>query len=481
MTTAPEIHPDIAADTAAGVLAGLRTSRRAADREETRLLRLAVEWAAMHSVDSIDDAAVFGGPCSGDVAFPVAGPGAPLVAEFCVGEFAAAVGLPTEVGKAQLGEAVELRYRLPKVWARVLGGDLVAWRARRIARTTISQGLSPEAATFVDQQVAGFAHKIRPSGVDRLVEEAVTRFMPAEARRRRQAAADGRHVGVNTSQVSFEGTVWLEGEVDLADGLDLDAALGHRATQLSALGSEDTLDVRRSVALGDLARAQLALDLETDPATDTDAGVSTSGAEDGGRAASSGERVETRGETRKPRQVVLYVHLSEHAIRGTGDLHLARVENTRSFVAADQVKTWCANPEAQVTVKPVIDLNEHIHVTAYEVPDRLAEQAALVDVHCIFPWCTRPARRLEPDRHRADCDHAREYNQGGSTCSCNIAPLCRRHHRLKTHTAWRYTVVERGTYLWTSPHGYQFLRDHHGTLDVSRDRRPPPDPQPPDG
>ncbi len=157
------------------------------------------------------------------------------------------------------------------------------------------------------------------------------------------------------------------------------------------------------------------------------------------------------------------------------------MENTRSFVDADQVKTWCANPEAQVTVKPVIDLNEHIHVNAYEVPDRLAEQAALVDVHCIFPWCTRPARRLEPDRHRADCDHAREYALGGTTCSCNIAPLCRRHHRLKTHTAWRYTVVERGTYLWTSPHGYQFLRDHQGTLDVSRDRRTPPDPQPPDG
>ncbi|MEP6814212.1 MAG: hypothetical protein ABI873_01535, partial [Marmoricola sp.] len=59
--------------------------------------------------------------------------------------------------------------------------------------------------------------------------------------------------------------------------------------------------------------------------------------------------------------------------------------------------------------------------------------------------------------------------------------LCRRHHRLKTHGAWGYTVIERGTYLWTSPHGYQFLRDHHGTLDVSRDRRPAPDPGYPSG
>ena len=32
-------------------------------------------------------------------------------------------------------------------------------------------------------------------------------------------------------------------------------------------------------------------------------------------------------------------------------------------------------------------------------------------------------------------------------------------------------MLEPGSFLWSSPHGYQFLRDHHGTLDVSRDRR----------
>ena len=60
---------------------------------------------------------------------------------------------------------------------------------------------------------------------------------------------------------------------------------------------------------------------------------------------------------------------------------------------------------------------------------------------------------------------------GGFSCSCNIAPLCRKHHRVKTHTAWTYVPLERGSYLWTSPHGLQFLRDHTGTLDVSADKR----------
>jgi hypothetical protein len=58
--------------------------------------------------------------------------------------------------------------------------------------------------------------------------------------------------------------------------------------------------------------------------------------------------------------------------------------------------------------------------------------------------------------------------------------LCRRHHRLKTHTPWTYTVLDPGTYLWTSPHGYQLLRDPTGTLDITPDRpRAAPADQPP--
>ena len=232
------------------MLAFARDRRAAADAAEVDLLRAACTWADLHPAESIGDAVRFG-----DTPVPVAGPGAPLVAEFCVAEFAAAVGLPTETGKAYLGEALELRHRLPKTWARVEAGDLPAWRARRIARATIA--LSPAAAGFVDDQVAPFAHRIRPTGVDRLVEEAIVRFMPDEARRRREAAADGRHAHVHTHQVSFEGTVWVEAEVDLADALDLDTALSVGAARLADLGSAASLDVRRSEALGQMARHQL--------------------------------------------------------------------------------------------------------------------------------------------------------------------------------------------------------------------------------
>jgi hypothetical protein len=184
---------------------------------------------------------------------------------------------------------------------------------------------------------------------------------------------------------------------------------------------------------------------------------------------------------RKPRQVVLYVHLSDAAVVPGAHLdgEFGRVENTRGPVHAEQIRRWCAHPDAQVTVKPVIDLNDHLDVEAYEIRGRLREQTLLAHPTCVFPWCTRPSRAFREEEHDADCDHITPYHQTGRSCSCNLAPLCRKHHRAKTHGGWSYTPLDRGSYLWTSPHGYQFLRDQHGTLDVSHDRRSCP-PQPPD-
>ena len=433
-----ETFPD--ADTAAAVLAAARSSRAAADAEEARLLHLAVSWASMHSTDSLAEAAVQSDRSFGDTDITIAGAGAPLIAEFSVAEFAAAVGLSTEAGKAFLGEAVELRHRLAGIWTRVSTGQLSAWKARWIARSTLL--LSPQAAAFVDQHIAPIAHRVRISELDRLIATAIAHFMPEEAERRRKRAADGRSFNVATSQTTLEGTADVWGTLDVADALDLEAAVSGGAAELKALGSQESLDVRRAQAVGELARRQLAFDLN---GTDDDR---------------SGRPTPAR----RTRQVVLHVHVSEAAIRG--EAGIGRVESPRAALTTEQIRQWCGNPDTQVVVKPVIDLNDHHHVSAYEVPDRIAEQSALISQTCVFPWCTRSARRC-------DSDHIEPYDSGGETSSDNIAPLCRRHHRLKTHSPWRYQRIEAGSFLWTSPHGYEFLRDQHGTLDVSRHTQAP--------
>ena len=404
------------ADTPADVLAAVQAERATADQAEVRILQLALDWAAMHE---IDPASLF----KSERPILLAGTGTPEVGEYCVPEFAAALHISTDAGRCLIADAIELAHRLPRVWARVQAGKLPPWRARRISSSTFC--LPPEGAEYVDRHVARFAHKVGIAQLDRLVEEALVRFDPEQAEERRLSAADNRHVTIYTDQTDFNGTAHIDADLDLADALDLDAALADGAARLAELGCEDSLDARRAHALGELARG-------TDPTLPLPA-----------------------------REVVLTVHVTEVAVTGDADgPDLARVENTRSFVSVDQVRTWCGTPGTTITVKPVIDFNEHLSGTAYETPDRLVEQSALVDETCVFPWCTRPARRT-------DCDHVIPHADGGSTCSCNIARLCRRHHRLKTHTAWDYVVLERGSYLWTSPHGYQFLRDRDGTLDVT--------------
>ena len=133
-------------ETASGVLAAVREQTAAADRAEARKLQLAVQWAIMHPAETLDDAETYATRVHlagvDEQGITLAGPGAPLVREFCVAEFAAAVGVGTETGKHYLGQAVELRDRLPQLWARVVAGDLAAWKARRVAEQTIGHGLS---------------------------------------------------------------------------------------------------------------------------------------------------------------------------------------------------------------------------------------------------------------------------------------------------------------------------------------------------
>jgi hypothetical protein len=352
------------------------------------------------------------------------------VAEFCIAEFALAVGLSSDAGRRYVGDAVEIHHRLQRVQARVDRGELPAWRARRIAAAT--RALPSAAAEFVDRHVAPVAHRIGLAALDRLVDEALTRFDLEAAEAKAQQARETRAVDVHLHHMQDDGTVEVTGVLDVPDAVDLEDALARGAAQLKADGSTDPLGVRRAQALGLLARGQLTLDNPGSPPS---------------------------------RRITLHVHATGEALQsGTG---LVRVEETRGFVGIGRLAEWCTDPATQIDVKPVLDLADHIHVEAYEVPDRLAEHTTVRDHTCVFPGCTRPARRC-------DHDHVVPHSQGGATCTCNIAPLCRGHHRLKTHGGWSYTILDPGTYLWRSPHGYTYLRDHRGSLDVSRDRRGPP-------
>src|SRR6478672_2413993 len=255
--------------TARDLLALARDRKAAEDRAAADLLVVAARWADLHPPESIHAAAAFTVPgCEHEE--PIAGKGAPLVAEFCFAELGGVLGVSTVAAKKLVGHALELRHRLPRLWAQVQAGRVPAWRARLVAEVTIhtTPALTPEAAAFVDAQVAAVAGRVGAAQLDRLVAETIKRFDlaaadPAADPEDGYLHVDPRHATIHDDDVHFAGTMRLEAELDIADALDLDRALAHGAETLKALGSKAPLGARRSVALGDLARTQTALDLHT--------------------------------------------------------------------------------------------------------------------------------------------------------------------------------------------------------------------------
>ncbi len=73
----------------------------------------------------------------------------------------------------------------------------------------------------------------------------------------------------------------------------------------------------------------------------------------------------------KPRQVVLYVHLTQAAlVSRTGQ---AYVENTRTTVSVGQVHDWCTHPsvapDTEVVIQPIKPLRHTAESYADHDPD----------------------------------------------------------------------------------------------------------------
>ena len=65
---------------------------------------------------------------------------------------------------------------------------------------------------------------------------------------------------------------------------------------------------------------------------------------------------------------------------------------------------------------------------------------------CTAPGCGRRAASC-------DLDHTDPHHQGGRTCECNLAPLCRHHHRCKQAEGWWLEQPGPGVLVWHTPAG----------------------------
>jgi hypothetical protein len=89
----------------------------------------------------------------------------------------------------------------------------------------------------------------------------------------------------------------------------------------------------------------------------------------------------------------------------------------------------------------------HDHAEPGYRPSRKLQHLVKVrNARCTAPGCGRPAARC-------DLDHTIAWQQGGLTCECDLAPLCRHHHRCKQAGGWRLEQPEPGVLIWHTPAG----------------------------
>ncbi|MGI8993308.1 MAG: DUF222 domain-containing protein [Nocardioidaceae bacterium] len=425
--------------------------RALACRAEVALIGTAAHWADLNGALDGAGAVSVGLPgAQGLVEF--GGDGTPGVCEFAPAELGAELGMSVYAATALIADALDLRHRLPAVWAKMQAGDIRPWVGRRTAE--LSRHLPVAAVGVVDRRVARYGCSLTWGRLGKVVQAAVVEADPALAA---AAAADRRtDHGVWLARSTDLGTRAATIVADARDLLWFDASIDRIADGIGLLGDPGTKDARRAKAVGILADPQRTLDLYTHvadttrhlPPTDLPHEVTA-------------EPARRRVDPRPP--ATLYIHLSRDAITGVGAA-VARVEDIGP-VTADQAKQWLG--DCHVTIKPVIDLAAVAPVDAYEIPDRIREAVHLLTPADVFPYATATRRRI-------DIDHTDPYlppNDGGppdQTRIGNLGPITRRHHRIKTHSRWRLQQPYPGIYLWRSPHGRYYLVDHTGTHKLPR-------------
>ncbi|MFW6599650.1 DUF222 domain-containing protein [Propionibacteriaceae bacterium Y2011] len=489
------------------VVSQMTGGRRLKMATECNELISATDWADLHpgealpTTTSISTATTQSVVPGAERAVQLGGDGTPLVAEFAAAELAALLHSSSWAGARLIGDALDLRHRLPRLWSRICETEIEAWQARRIAQAT--RHLSKHEAGYVDAAIADLLGRLPWGRLQALVDAAVIEANPE------RAAALADLVGkadkkVHVGQSDDHGLTTVYARVDAAAGIWLDAMIDRLADLLQAQGDESSKDNRRATALGLLAHPARAIQLLTTPVTSEEAstdeagpdtaGMDTAGADtagtdsgacdddepdlfddpeppepdlpdpDGpehpgtpGRPLTEAEIIAAvrRLDPAKLRpRVLLNLHLAEQTVRtGTG---VARTDGLGPQ-SADTVRGWLG--DCTILLRPVIDLPAGLTpVDAYEIPQAMRDHMQLRQPVSSFPFAA--------SRGKLDLDHTIPYRAGcgpGQTRIANLAPLSRLEHRLVTHGDWSRRQPEPGTLLFRAPHGHIYLVDHNGT------------------
>jgi len=329
----------------------------------------------------------------------------------------------------------------------------VSWQhVRVLAQET--EDLDPHSRREVSEQVVGDVKGAASRGISWTPAELRTRVRrvviaadPVAAELRAEKATEQRHVSRRTDR-DAQASLFINGP---AMGVQtIWTAVDLRASSTSA-DDERTLDQRRFDALVDICRLA-----STDSALlgAASAGRSTNSPSDNSASASAqrrsrpSRRLQRRDRTGLEPAVFVFADAATWAGLADEPVELDGYGPIPAGVARECFTdaTWRAVVTDAVTGAAV-----SVSDTTYRPSARTRRLLYVKDRRCGFPGCSAAV-------WFCDADHSVPHELGGCTDTENCGLFCRRHHRLKTFTAWRWRRLPDGTFEWTDPSGRTWRR-----------------------
>ncbi|MEQ7004839.1 DUF222 domain-containing protein [Actinopolymorpha sp. B17G11] len=380
--------------------------------------------------------------------------------EFASAEVGAALCLSPGSADRELSFAYELTERLPATRAALAAGTVNLGKARAIVEETccLAPELAREAEEFILAADAGSGMGLTRAQVVRRLRRKVLELDPDGAEQRRKEAQQGRRVGFGANP---DGTGSITGQdLPLAGTAAAKVFIKTHARRIKRAGDVRTLAQIEADVFLDLLRGRGPTtnpdpapgnpDPAADPASDRafgDVSVDDVGAwdapGDGGACVETGDE-QLVAKVELVADLETWLRLAEKAgeLAGLGAISPAVIDDIKNAAAGGFEYCRTVTLDGKVVYHQASSRR-------YKPTTTQRRLIQATDRTCSQPGCSRPAIAC-------DLDHTIEHRLGGPSCACNLAPLCRRHHRAKHEAGWWWTQNQPGHLTTQSPLGHTY-------------------------
>ncbi len=434
-------------------------------------------------------------------------------AEFAADQLACELHLTSRSAAVQLDYATSVAARLPRCLAALYAGSLHPVHLRIIEEET--QILSAEDAATADAALAGTAGALTFGKLRSAAHRMVLKLDPEAAARQKEAGR--RNAYVQTFREPSGNAGMIARELPSDEVLASWQHVEQRALDLRAAGIPGTLEELRVRAYLDLLQERhtgLTVPAPDPAGTSATTGPPDTGPEGNGGApggggpaggpggggrgglggAEAGPSLAALVNITVPWSALTGQSATPAEVGGYGIVDAADARDLAAAAARDPRTRWCVtalHPDGtaaahgcasgrhpppgtpasgpgpdpppgtrpqdwisglRITMTPVTrgSCDHHQAETGYRPSRKLRHIVRARNARCTAPGCGRPAARC-------DLDHTIAWDQGGLTCECDLAPLCRHHHRCKQAQGWQLEQPEPGVMIWRTPTGRTYL------------------------